>query len=80
MVKRLLSASSSELLKMNGKELAQSIKASEGRTVLSENVVVQPAPDGLTMSEIAAAFGADLLLLNLFNVFDPQVCGLDLEP
>lgn len=79
MVKRLLSASSSELLKMNGKELAQSIKASEGRTVLSENVVVQPAPDGLTMSEIAAAFGADLLLLNLFNVFDPQVCGLDVN-
>lgn len=79
MVKRLLSASSSELLKMNGQELAQSIKASEGRTVLSENVVVQPAPDGLTMSEIAAAFGADLLLLNLFDVFDPQVCGLDVD-
>lgn len=79
MVKRLLSASSSELLKMNGQELAQSIKGSEGRTVLSENVVVQPAPDGLTMSEIAAAFGADLLLLNLFDVFDPQVCGLDVK-
>lgn len=31
------------------------------------------------MSEIAAAFGADLLLLNLFNVFDPQVCGLDVN-
>lgn len=81
MVKRLLSASSSELLAMNGEELAQSIKASEGRTVLSENVVTQPAMggEGLTMSEIAAAFGTDLILLNLFDVFNPQVCGLDIE-
>lgn len=81
MVKRLLSATSSELLAMNGKELAQSIKASEGRTILSENVVVQPAMGGedLTMSEIAAAFGADLILLNLFDVFNPEVYGLNVD-
>lgn len=77
MVTRLISANSSDLLKMNGEELKQSIKASEGRTVLSENVVVQPAIDGLTMSEIAAAFGADLILLNLFDVFEPKVSGLE---
>ena len=79
MVTRLISANSSELLKMNGDELKQSIKASEGRTVLSENVVIQPAIDGLTMSEIAAAFGADLILLNLFDVFEPKVSGLDVK-
>lgn len=79
MVTRLISANSSELLKMNGDQLKQSIKASEGRTVLSENVVIQPAIDGLTMSEIAAAFGADLILLNLFDVFEPQVSGLDVK-
>lgn len=77
MVTRLISANSSELLKMSGEELKQSIKASEGRTVLSENVVVQPAIDDLTMSEIAAAFGADLILLNLFDVFEPKVSGLE---
>ena len=79
MVTRLISADSSELLKMNGDQLKQSIKASEGRTVLSENVVVQPAIDGLTMSEIAAAFGADLILLNLFDVFEPRVSGLNVK-
>lgn len=79
MVTRLISANSSELLKMNGDELKQSIKASEGRTFLSENVVIQPAIDGLTMSEIAAAFGADLILLNLFDVFEPKVSGLDVK-
>ena len=40
MITSLISANSSELLKMNGDELKQSIKASEGRTVLSENVVI----------------------------------------
>ena len=79
MITRLISANSSELLKMNGDELKQSIKASEGRTVLSENVVIQPAIDGLTMSEIAAAFGADLILLNLFDVFEPKVSGLEVK-
>ena len=29
------------------------------------------------MSEIAAAFGADLILLNLFDVFEPKVSGLE---
>lgn len=79
MITRLISANSSELLKINGEELKQSIKASEGRTVLSENVVIQPAIDGLTMSEIAAAFGADLILLNLFDVFEPKVSGLEVK-
>ena len=51
MVKRLISANSSEMLKMNGKELKQSIKASEGRVVLSENVVVHEPLDGITTSE-----------------------------
>jgi hypothetical protein len=41
MVKRLISADSSDMLAMNGAELKQSIKASEGRVVLSENVVLK---------------------------------------
>ena len=76
MVKRLISANSSEMLKMNGKELKQSIKASEGRVVLSENVVVHEPLDGITTSEMAAAFGADMILLNVFDVFNPLILGL----
>lgn len=77
MVTRLISANSSELIKMNGADLVQSIKASEGRTVLSENVVFTPAPDGITTSEIAAAMGADLILLNALDVLHPQIFGLE---
>jgi len=76
MVKRLISASTSEMLMMNGSELKQSIKASEGRVILSENVVLHEPLDGITTSEIAAAFGADLILLNALDVFNPTVLGL----
>ena len=37
-MKRLISANASEILRMNAQELKQSIKASEGRVILSENV------------------------------------------
>ncbi|MGQ5708621.1 DUF7916 family protein [Lactobacillus sp. PSON] len=79
MVTRLISANASEIIKMNGKELYQSIKASEGRTVLSENVVTESTIDNLTTSEIAAAFGADLILLNLFDTFNPKIEGLNVD-
>ncbi|WP_125762743.1 DUF7916 family protein [Companilactobacillus hulinensis] len=76
MVKRLISANTSEVLAMDGQELKQSIKASEGRVVLSENVTGHEATDGLTTSEIAAAFGADLILLNGLDVLNPVILGL----
>lgn len=79
MVTRIISANASEILKMNGTQLKQSIKASEGRTVLSENVVTEPAIDNLTTSEIAVAFGADLILLNLFDTLNPKVSGLEVD-
>ena len=79
MVTRIISANTSEILKMDGTQLKQSIKASEGRTVLSENVVTEPAIDNLTTSEIAAAFGADLILLNLFDTLNPKVSGLEVD-
>lgn len=77
-MKRLLSANSSDILKMSAAELKQSIKASEGRVVLSENVVFREAYiDDITNSEIAKSFGADLILLNGMDVLNPAVSGLD---
>lgn len=76
MVKRLISADASDILAMEGAQLKQSIKASEGRTVLSENVVLHEPMDGITTSELAAAFGADLILLNLLDVLNPVILGL----
>ena len=40
-MKRLISANTSEMLAMNAEELKQSIKASEGRVILSENVATR---------------------------------------
>lgn len=76
MVTRLISAEANEILHMNAAELKQSIKASEGRTVVSENIVQTQGICGLTNAEIAKAFGADLILLNKLDVFDPKISGL----
>lgn len=76
-MKRLISANASELLSMNAQELKQSIKASEGRVVCSENIVfIEPYIYGITNSEIASAFGADLILLNGLDVLNPEIKGI----
>lgn len=76
MVKRLLSCYASDFEKMSSKELKQAIKASEGRTVLSENVVLDAVSGGLTNAEVARAFGADLILLNVLDLFNVKINGL----
>ena len=77
-MKRLISANASDILKMSASELKQSIKASEGRTILSENIAIyEPTVLDITNSEIARAFGADLILLNMVDVFEPKIWGLD---
>ncbi|GAB2498317.1 hypothetical protein GCM10008929_18700 [Alkalibacterium psychrotolerans] len=77
MVKRLLNCFASDFEKMDKEDLKSAIKASEGRTILSENVVSMTASTGITNSEIARAFGADLILLNGLDVMDPQINGID---
>ena len=80
MKKRLISANASEILAMNAEELKQSIKASEGRVIMSENIVTrEPFIGDITNAEIARAFGADLILLNMVDVFAPKIAGLEEE-
>lgn len=77
MTKRFLSANASEIMGMSVSELKQSIKASEGRIVMSENVVGrEPFIEDITNAEIARAFGADLILLNGIDVLNPKISGL----
>ncbi|HEL0724436.1 TPA: haloacid dehalogenase-like hydrolase [Streptococcus equi subsp. zooepidemicus] len=66
------------MLQLTSLELKQAIKASEGRTIVSENVAPRPSwtGDDLTNAEVAAAFSADLILLNCVDVFDVQISGL----
>ena len=80
MKKRLISANASEILAMNAAELKQSIKASEGRVIMSENIVTrEPFIGDITNAEIARAFGADMILLNMVDVFEPKIAGLEQE-
>ena len=77
MGKRLLSCFTSNFNKMSGQDLKNAIKASEGRTVLSENVAGRRSVTGdVTNSELARAFGADLILLNGLDVFNPYIDAL----
>lgn len=79
-MKRLLDCTASDFLQMSGRELKQSIKAAEGRTLLAEIICEETALyPSVTNAEMAAAFGADLLLLNFFDVFKPRLTGLVLE-
>lgn len=80
MVKRLISANASDIRAMSASELKQSIRASEGRVVMCETVAVRPSFIGdITNAEIAASFGADMILLNGVDVLNPEICGLDTQ-
>ncbi|NOH72245.1 haloacid dehalogenase-like hydrolase [Vibrio pectenicida] len=77
MMKRLLDCSASDFNNMTKSDLIHAIKASEGRVLLSETISkVQPMLMGITNAELAASQGADLLLLNMFDVNNPDVIGL----
>ncbi|WP_409292496.1 haloacid dehalogenase-like hydrolase [Peribacillus sp. SCS-37] len=80
-MKRLLDCTASDFAGMNGEQLKQSILASEGRVLVSEVIgSVTPYYPAVTNGELAASFGADLLLLNLFDVNSPVINGLEGEP
>lgn len=77
-MKRFISANSSDIAKMDAKDLKQSIKASEGRVIVSENVATRETIIGdVTNAEIAASVGSDLILLNGVDVLKPEIAALD---
>lgn len=68
---------------MNREALLQSIRASEGRTLLVEiKEGKTPHLPDLTNAELARAAGADLILFNQLDLFEPKITALadDLEP
>lgn len=79
-MKRILNCFSSDFKESTGKEIVQSIQASEGRTIMAEvGSHFQPLYSDVSNPEIATAFGADFLLLNLFDVDNPSVNGIDAD-
>lgn len=76
MVKRLLDANASDFAAMDARDLLESIRLSEGRVVAAEIIAVAPPLlDKVSNVELAAGMGADLILLNLYDVTAPQVTG-----
>lgn len=77
-MKRFLSLEASEMKNLSREDLISSIKASEGRIIVAENVVsVESLVPRITNSEVAKAFGADLILLNTVDVFNVKISGLE---
>lgn len=75
-MKRLLSCYASDVNNMGREDLKQAITSSEGRTILAETVVTAaPLLEGVSNAEVMASFGADLLLLNEFDVFEKAIQG-----
>ena len=76
MVKRILDAMASDFRAMSKADLLESIRLAEGRAICAEVVCVTlPLVDGVTNAETAAAFGADLITLNVYDVRQPLVMG-----
>ena len=82
MAKRMLDCYASDFRKFTKEDLLEAIVKSEGRIVACETIgTLQPMLGNVTNAEFAAAMGADILLLNMFDVMTPVVNGLpETEP
>jgi len=76
-MKRILDCQCSDFLRMSRQDLLDAIAASEGRTVACETIgAITPMLGDITNAEFVAAMGADILLLNMFDVQKPVIQGL----
>ena len=76
-MKRILDCQASDFNRMSRRELLDAIAGSEGRTIACETIgAIMPMLGDVTNAEFVAAMGADILLLNLFDVNNPKIQGL----
>lgn len=79
--RRLLECTASELATYGKQELLESIAGSEGRVLACETIgCIQPLLADVTNAEYAASLGADILLLNMFDVQHPAIQALPRVP
>lgn len=77
MTKRFLDCNTTDFKTMDKKGILASIRNSEGRVLVSEVIGAgQPLLYDVSNAELAAAFGADLLILNMFDLDNPVFNGL----
>ncbi len=66
-----------ELINLSKEEIIDAIAGSEGRVLASETIgITIPLLSDVTNAEFAASMGADMILLNMFDVQDPVILGL----
>lgn len=77
MAKRILDCFASDFESLTKKDLLESIRKSEGRVIACETIgTVRPMLGDVTNAEFVSAMGADILLLNMFDVKNPVIQGL----
>lgn len=77
MIKRLLDTNLVDIKNMTKDEKLKSIKMSEGRVMASEIITLAPPMlYDVSNIELAAAFGADILILNTYDVDNPKIYGI----
>lgn len=76
-MKRILDCQASDFAGMTRDELLYAVAHGEGRTIACETIgSIQPMLGDITNAEFVTAMGADLLLLNIFDVQNPVIRGL----
>lgn len=77
MVKRMLDATASMLASYTKEELLESMLKSEGRVLAAECIgLTMPLLSDITNAEFVSAMGADIVLLNMFDVKNPVIQAL----
>lgn len=77
MAKRILNMTPGELTNLTKEELIAAIAGSEGRVLASETIgITIPLLTDVTNAEFAASMGADMILLNMFDVQNPLIMAL----
>lgn len=76
-MERILDIRPKDLVNLNGRQLLDSIRAAEGRTVICEVLCpVMPLLMDVTNAELVGAFGADIILLNFYDTQKPAIFGI----
>ena len=76
-MKRILDCQASDFKDISRQDLLDAIAGSEGRTIACETIgAIIPMLGDITNAEFAASMGADILLLNMFDVQNPKIYGL----
>jgi len=78
MVKRILDIRPHEFKDLTASDIVKSIKASEGRVMVSEVICpAMPMLYDVSNAELAASLGADIILLNVYDVNKPHILGFN---